>query len=76
MVIQCIAESTVHHNVQPHFISVPYDDVEYELCYLLKNTQDQGTIDQYTILYRQKTICLQILGPLATSVAIFSNTWL
>ena len=41
-----------------------------------KKTQDQGTIAHYTILYRQKTICLQILGPLAMSVAIFSNTWL
>ena len=36
MVIQCIVESTQHHNVQPHFISVPYDDVENELCSLLK----------------------------------------
>lgn len=75
MVIQCIVESTLHHNVQPHFISVPYDDVEYELGYLLKKTHDQGTIAHCTILYRQKTICLQILGPLAMSVAIFSNTW-
>ena len=43
MVIQCIVESTLHHNVQPHFISVPYDDVDNEVCYLLKkNTRSRN----------------------------------
>ena len=75
MVIQCIVESTLHHNVQPHFISVPYDDVENEVCYLLKKNTRSRNNSPLLDFVQTKTICLQILGPLAMSVAIFSNTW-